>query len=213
MISRIHGKIKNIRADGLLIEVSGISYDVLIPAGIHDAVEEASREREDMELIIFHYLQTTPSRATPVLIGFLNEIEKEFFARFITVSGVGPKAAVRALALPISTIADAIDSGDTTLLKSLPGIGSQKAKEIIAKLQGKVGKYGLIQDTVRGTPTQAVPEDVAKEAEAVLAQLQYSAREARKMVEDAVKINPDLETTEEILNAVYRQRRKTAERK
>ena len=43
------------------------------------------------------------------MVGFLNEIEKEFFGKFITVSGIGPKAAVRALSLPIPTIARAID--------------------------------------------------------------------------------------------------------
>ena len=160
---------------------------------------------EDIELITYHYYQTDPSKSVPVLIGFLNEIEKEFFERFISVSGVGPKAACRALALPFSTIADGIDTADIALLKSLPGIGQQKAREIIAKLQGKVGKFGLIQD--RGVAkVPKVKEDVIKDAMSVLLQLQYKKREAEHMLESAIRRNPGIKTSEELLNEVYKQK-------
>ena len=109
------------------------------------------------------------SKAIPVMVGFLNDIEKDFFERFITVSGVGPKAACRALSLSFSVIADAIDRGDIALLKTLPGIGEQRAREIVAKLQGKVGKFGLIQD--RGLKdTAETKEDIKEEALSVLIQ-------------------------------------------
>ena len=52
-------------------------------------------------------------------------------------TGIGPRAAVKALNKSISEIAQAIDKGDQVYLKTLPGIGNQKAKEIIAKLQLK----------------------------------------------------------------------------
>jgi Holliday junction DNA helicase RuvA len=151
----------------------------------------------------YHYYQMDPSKAIPVLVGFVNEIEKEFFEQFITVSGVGPKAACRALSQPISVIADAIDRGDIALLKTLPGIGEQKAREIIAKLQGKVGKFGLIQDKSRGEQPVA-REDMKEEATGVLLQLQYKKSEARDMVDAALKRNPKASTCEEILNEVYK---------
>ena len=62
------------------------------------------------------------------------------------MSGIGPRAAVKALDKPISEITQAIDAGDIKYLTTLPGIGKQRAKEIVAKLQGKVGRFGLIQD-------------------------------------------------------------------
>ena len=82
----------------------------------------------------------------PVLIGFLNDIEKDFFSALSRFPASRAKGRARALAAPFSVIAKAIDEGDTSFLQSLPGIGTQRAKEIVAKLQGKVGKYGLIQD-------------------------------------------------------------------
>jgi Holliday junction DNA helicase RuvA len=144
-----------------------------------------------------------PSKAIPVLVGFLNEIEKEFFEQFITVSGVGPKAACRALSLPFSTIADAIDRADMSILKSLPGIGEQRAREIIAKLQGKVGKFGLIQDASAGASIK-IKDDIREEALSVLLQLRYKRGEAEEMVKKALSRNPKASTCEEILNEVYK---------
>lgn len=143
------------------------------------------------------------SKAVPVLVGFLNEIEKEFFERVITVSGIGPKAACRALNQPFSMIADAIDKGDIALLKTLPGIGEQRAREIVAKLQGKVGKFGLIQDRA-GCETVKGKEDIKEEALGVLLQLQYKRPEAKAMVDNAVQRNPEVTTCEELLNEVYK---------
>jgi Holliday junction DNA helicase RuvA len=203
MISRIKGKIKDITELSILLETGNLTYEILIPSAVMNSI--GNNNGENIELITYHYYQTDPSKSVPVLIGFLNQIEKEFFERFISVSGVGPKAACKALTLPFSTIADGIDSADITLLKSLPGIGEQKAKEIIAKLQGKVGKFGLIQD--RGvTKVRKVKEDIITDAMSVLLQLQYKKKEAEHMLEKAIGRNPDMKTSEELLNEVYRQK-------
>ncbi len=205
MISRICGKLRGKREDGLLIDVNGICYKVLIPQAIMRTIEEVKSGDDTISLVTFHYLQTDNTKSIPTLIGFLNEIEKEFFECFITVSGVGPKAALRALNLPISTIAAAIDSGNMALLQSLPGVGAQRAKEIIAKLQGKVGKFGLIQDD-KVSKTPPVKEDIQSEALEVLLQLQYRKSEAQRMIQEAIVRNPAVKTAEDILNEVYRQK-------
>ena len=204
MISKIQGKIKTKKTGKVLVEVAGgVSYEVMMPEAVLRNIKEETAEGSDIELITYHYFQTDPSKSIPVLIGFLNEIEKEFFEKFITVSGVGPKAACRALTLPISEIADAIDKADLVLLKTLPGIGEQRAKEIIAKLQGKVGKFGLIQDRVSGK-APSVEEGLREEALSVLLQLQYKKKEANDMIEKALKRNPRLNSSEDLLNEVYK---------
>ena len=152
-----------------------------------------------------------------MLIGFANQIEKDFFEKFITVSGVGPKAAVKALKPPIPDIAEAIDAGDLPFLKSLPGIGEQRAKEIIAKLQGKMGKFGLMPGSESGkngmngkrAAARQTPaaDNVQDEAVEVLLQLQYKREEASQMVRKAFSRKSDLSSVEEILNEVYRQRK------
>lgn len=203
MISQISGKIKKTKPLSVIIDVNGLSYEVMIPPAVMKSIEHAKSDDGTISLITYHYYQMDPSKAIPVLVGFVNEIEREFFEHFITVSGVGPKAACRALSQPFSVIADAIDRGDMALLKTLPGIGEQKAREIIAKLQGKVGKFGLIQDRPAGAPA-GVKEDMKDEALNVLLQLQYKKNEARDMIDAAMKRNPKAGTCEEILNEVYK---------
>ena len=207
MISQISGKIQKKKPLSVVIDVNGISYEVMIPPAVMKGLETSKAADGAIKLLTYHYYQMDQSKAIPVLVGFLNEIEREFFEQFITVSGVGPKAACRALSQPISVIAGAIDRGDIALLKTLPGIGEQKAREIVAKLQGKVGKFGLIQDKGTGE-TAPGKDDVNEEALGVLLQLQYKKNEAHDMVAAAIKRNPKATTCEEILNEVYKGSRK-----
>ena len=148
----------------------------------------------------------TPSSATPVLVGFLNELERDFFLEFIKVSGIGPRAAVKALNKSIGEIAQAIDRGDTGYLKTLPGIGMQRAKEVVAKLQGKMGKFTLMQDKVVDVPLTPALSDIKTEALLILEQLQYKKAEAEAMVVKALDRNKDIKTSEELLNEIYKQR-------
>ena len=205
MISRMRGEITGLREGVLLIENGGISYEVLVPLAVMNAMEKENGLSGKVELITYHYFQMSQSTAIPVLIGFQNDVEKEFFEKFISVSGIGPKAACKALAEPFSSIAGAIDSGDESFLKGLPGIGARKAAEIVARLKGKVGKYGLIRDDFTQGPKEN--EDISDEAIDVLLQLQYKQSEAERMVEKALKGNPDITTSEEILNEVYREKK------
>lgn len=206
MISYIAGKIKRKTEEYLFIDVNGIIYEVLIPRAVMNVLENIVSSDGDIELVTYHYLHVEPSRSRPVLIGFLNEVEKDFFEQFITVSGVGPKAAVRALSQPISVIAEAIDTANLGFLKTLPGIGERRAREIVAKLQGRVGKFCLIQDRIKAQRPEAVREDVQEEALAVLLQLQYKRSEAKEMLKKAIEADPQAMTAEEILNQVYRQK-------
>lgn len=209
MICRISGRLVDKREDSIILDVNGICYEVLIPGAVMNGLDGHVKEDGTISLVIYHYLQVEPSRGFPFLIGFLSEIEKEFFEKFITVSGIGPKAAVRALKKPISTIAQAIDMGDVSFLKSLPGIGGQRAKEIIAKLEGKIGKFGLIQDNIdAGVRVDKGKHDIEEEAMDVLLQLQYRKTEAGNMIKKALSRNPNIETAEDLLNEVYKQKTK-----
>jgi Holliday junction DNA helicase RuvA len=156
--------------------------------------------------VTYHYHQIGPSAAYPVLVGFINKVECEFFQNFIKVSGIGPRAAVKALSRPIGEITRAIDAGDVKFLQTLPGIGLQRAKEIVAKLQGKLGRFGLIKDTAVPAAVSAVIADFQDEALTVLLQLQYTKQEASVMIEKAMQRSGSITTTESLLNEIYKQK-------
>jgi Holliday junction DNA helicase RuvA len=206
MIARISGKILEKGSNYLLVSTGDITYQVFIPMTVMQRLDENIQEDSHISLITYHYHQVEPSKSTPVLIGFLNEVEKEFFEAFITVSGIGPRAALRALNKPISLIAKAIDEANVDFLKSLPGIGQQRAKEIIAKLQNKIGKFGLIKDeNVKAAPEKTL--QIEEEALSVLMQLEYKKPEAHAMIKKALEHKKDISTTEALLNEVYKQRK------
>lgn len=207
MISRIRGIVREVGELQILLDVNGISYEILVPPSILRGLPERLGPNGELELVTFHYQQLEVGRGIPMLIGFLNDVEREFFTRFISVAGIGPRAALKALAQPIAVIAQAIDDGDLPVLRSLPGIGEQRAKEIVAKLQGKVGKYALIQS--KESPGALLPAETALEDEAVaiLVQLEYKKGEAKQMVRAALERNPRVKSAEELLNEVYRQQR------
>ena len=79
MISHISGKLKKRKENSVILEINGLSYEVLVPQVVMCSLEKNCSVDSTINLITFHYHQIEPSRSTPVLIGFLNEIEKEFF--------------------------------------------------------------------------------------------------------------------------------------
>src|SRR5439155_1066044 len=81
-------------------------------------------------------------------IGFTSDLDKEFFEKLVTVKDIGPMVAARALAAPVAELAGAIARQDEKYLRSLPGIGPQKAKNIVAQLQSKVAKFALAREGV-----------------------------------------------------------------
>lgn len=207
MIARIRGKIIQRNTNCLLIETGGLCYEVYLPQAVMQRIDDNVSTDKEVNLITFHYHQVEPSRSTPILIGFLNEVEKEFFQVFITVSGIGPRAALKAINQPISEIARAIDEADINFLRSLPGIGQQKARDIIAKLQNKVGKFGLLQDSSCKEPKSADQDDIVEEAMEVLTRLEYKKAEAAQMIKRALERSPDIAGAEQLLNEVYKQRK------
>ncbi|HEO63814.1 MAG TPA: hypothetical protein ENN78_00915 [Candidatus Omnitrophica bacterium] len=198
MISRLKGIIRDIRENSIVVSADSLGYEVLIP----DSVLQSLDKDQEIDLVIYNYYQSDGNRMVPVLIGFRNYVEREFFENLIKISGIGAKVAIKALKYPVSQLASAIDKGDEKFLSSLPGIGSQKARLIIAKLQGKVGKYALVQD---GAKKNIRPDSgIREEALDVLLQLQYKKSEAEEMINRALLKNSGPKNVEELLNEIYK---------
>jgi Holliday junction DNA helicase RuvA len=205
MFSRIEGVLKELGPESALVDVGGLSYDILLPGCVREKVASV-RPGEPLRLEIFSYLQIDGNRGTSTYVGFTNGIERDFFEALLTVASVGPKTAVRAFSRPMAEIARFIDAADTASLRRLPGIGEQKAKDIVAKLQGKVSRFGLIQGE-KEKKAEPAPDFVA-EAIDVLLQLQYRRVEAERMANEALSANGKVSTAEELLTEIYRRQQK-----
>jgi Holliday junction DNA helicase RuvA len=204
LISRLSGQLLERKPNALILGVNGIGYEVLVPSGVLQSLP--AEQGAQLELVIYEYLQIDHSRGTPILIGFRNELERDFFEQFITVASIGPRMAVRALAAPVSHIAQAIEDGDLRVLQGLPGIGARKAKEIVAKLQGKAGRFCLIRDEAGAPSREERAENIEREAIDLLTQVGHSRAEAKDMVDRALSGGERPQTVEELLNLSYKKR-------
>lgn len=202
MFSRITGKVIDQNNGSVVLDVGGLSYDIILPPCVAEKL--ASHGNGELTLEIYSVMNLEGNTGHFTFYGFSNPVEREFFEKLLSVASIGPRSAARAFSQPMARIAGAIDRGDHAFLRTLPGIGQQKARDIVAKLQGKVTKFLLIQEA-EPVPASQMP-DFAGEALAVLLQLEYKRAEAEEMIRATLESAPHIDDAEALLAAIYRQR-------
>jgi holliday junction DNA helicase RuvA len=200
MIGYIEGKLLQKEKERILVLTSQVGYEILLPAIVMASLKEKAIGDE---VALYIYFQQTERQPKPVLIGFNNELEKEFFQLFLSVAAIGPLKAATAMTRPVSEIARFIESRDVAALKGLSGIGSRTAQKIIATLEGKLDKFMLDE-----RPAQNIPESSADFAQQVLVvmteQLGHRPADARQMIAAALQRNATITTAEALFEEVYR---------
>jgi holliday junction DNA helicase RuvA len=208
MFSRITGTIVERDEARVVLDVGGLGYEIVLAPCVSEKLPRAAGERVTLEIHPSFSLDGNAGRFT--FFGFTNAVERDFFEALISVASIGPRTAARAFSQPMGRIAKAIDAGDYAFLVKLPGIGQQKARDIVAKLQGKVTRFLLIQDA-EPRPGEPIP-DFAEEALAVLLQLEYKRVEAETMIAQTLDASPQIRDAESLLAEVYRvKNRRTGE--
>ena len=156
-----------------------------------------------MEVPVYLHLQLERNRIVPLMVGFPDRRDREFFEKFISVSGVGVRAAVKALQQPPERIASAIAAEDYQYLTTLPGIGKKRARQIVAGLHGQMQKmYGDFTSS-------PVTEGAGAEARAVLGQLGVSAAEAQRLIDEArSELDDDADTSSIVKKAMQLRSRR-----
>ncbi|MGQ9462185.1 MAG: Holliday junction branch migration protein RuvA [Candidatus Fervidibacter sp.] len=203
MIGRLKGRLVERQNQKLVVDVNGVGYEVFVP-GVVAKWAESLKVGDEVELVTLYLLQMEPGRATPILLGFRNELEREFFERLLSVPKLGVRGALQLFSAPMPTLARAIEDGNVKTLMQLPGIGRQRARELIASLQGKVAKFALLAEEEAPAPTVT---NVANEALEILQSLGYTRSEAQKMIDAALERLPKLSSVEELIRTVYQVQR------
>ena len=202
MITKITGELVALADDVLTLRLGSLEYEVLIPEFTRRQLQgEVSRE---ISLHTIEYLEGNPmqGRMTPRLIGFLTDVEREFFELFCSVDGVGARKALRAMVRPVKEVATAIEEQDAKFLSSLPGIGPAMADRIIAKLRRKVPKFALMVAREAEHEAEVQPDVIAETFE-VLRSLGHSESDARRLMDAALSARKKYKDVESLLQAVY----------
>jgi len=213
MITKVHGHLSGLRGDSAIVEVNGLFYEVMLPSGLTQRLARHADldARPEVTFHTLYYIESAGGvgNLRPRLIGFTEEMDREFFELLTTVGNLGTKTALRALTIPISQMAAAIENGDARTLARLPRIGKRMADKIIAELKGKVWKFALLPS---GEPLAAPPrrrpeeEPFLLEAKEILLQVGYRASDATAAIDKVLKAKPDIKTSQEVVQEVFRLR-------
>ncbi len=202
MIKRITGTLGHVEPGAIELSVGPVVHEVLVPELVRRDLQTKSGQQVTLHTIEF--LEGTPGRGNlvPRVVGFLSEVEREFFDLFCEVDGVGVRKALRAMVRPVGEIARAIEEQDAAALSTLPGIGAATAERMIAKLRRRMPKFALL--VAREAPGEAAAGDVLSETFEVLRSLGHSDADARRLCDTLRGEKKKPRDVQDALEAIYR---------
>jgi len=185
------------------VDVGGIGYEVNVSPPFAQELQEKGLGAS-VKIFTYHTERGgAAGSGTPMLVGFRSELDREFFEELLSVHQLGPVGACKAMAVPVSSIAKAISLGDETSLKKLPGVGKQRARDMISKLQEKMEPYLTGEEVGAGRPAG---DDLTAEALAILTQLGLSQSEAMQRISAVREDQPEIDEADELVRAVFRRK-------
>lgn len=194
MYAFIRGYLAEKDQNSAVIDAGGVGYLLSISYSTYAALPELG---EEVKL----YSHLSVREDAMELFGFADREELSVFKMLITVSGVGPKAALAILSeLSPGRFALAVSAGDVKALTKAAGVGPKLAQRIVLELKDKIAKSGAEIPTGGADFLEAPAGSNAEEAAKALVVLGYSANEARAAV---AKCQGD--TVEELIRLALKQ--------
>lgn len=198
MIGYLEGVLREKSPTKVLIDVSGVGYELAIPVSTYYALPEEGKA-------IALRVHTHVREDALLLFGFLTPLERELFELLLRTSGVGPKLAQAILSggSP-ETLLAAIRSGDEKILRAIPGVGAKTAQRIIVDLRDRAGALleRIVGENSASAPTVSGAEpSLEEQALSALLNLGYSRVVAERVIRETAK---ELPPTEGGLEALLR---------
>ncbi len=151
MIARLFGRIADKQPNRLIVDVSGVGYDVLVPLSTFYVAADVGGE---MALRVHTHVREDQL----ALYGFATDLELTMFERLISVSGIGPKLALAVLSgIEPRELAGAIQRNDLARLTAIPGVGKKTAERICVELRDRIPKT---VEAAAASPADALRDDL-----------------------------------------------------
>jgi len=183
MIALLTGKLRRKAIDHLIIDVSGVGYQVQTPLSTYYKLPEIGEE-------VTLHIHTHVREDALSLYGFLGEQEKGLFLLLMGVSGIGPRLALGMLSsLSVADIAAAIQTSDDSKLCTIPGIGKKTAARLVLELKDKTK---LLPIADMSSDRRATATDHRDDALWALVNLGYKKQQAEEALKKVIHIQPSL---------------------
>jgi len=202
MIAHLSGILLSKQATSVILDVSGVGYEVTIPLSTFYELEDAG---STVQLRIYTHVREDALQ----LYGFKTARERELFLRLISVSGIGPKLGITLLSgMSADEMISSIRTNNLAKLTLIPGVGRKTAERLVMELRDKVASLSAEVEEELGTKTDAaaVPSEDSMRADALsaLLNLGYQRNAAEKAVTAAMSETPDV-SVESILRSSLRK--------
>lgn len=189
MIGRLTGIVVDQDRDGIIvIDVSGVGYEVIAPVGTVGRAESIAGEGRPVTL----YIHTHVREDTLSLFGFATQDDRLAFRTLIGVSNVGPRTAVGILShLSAAELASAIRSKNAQALVAAPGVGKRTAERLLLELRDKLDFLATQAAPDATVRPAARPGAVVAQVVEALARMGFKPAEAERAV---ATLGPDAES-------------------
>jgi holliday junction DNA helicase RuvA len=179
VIAHLRGKIFEKHPNRIVLDVSGVGYDVFVPLSTFYGLGDPGA---DIALRIHTHVREDAL----TLYGFATLLEQELFERLIGVSGIGPKVALAVLSgIEPQELIRAIERADLARLTAIPGVGKKTSERIVLELKDRLPRAQIASAAAGGTaPDVPVVRDDVLSA---LVNLGYHRPLAEKAVDAALK--------------------------
>ena len=192
MIAYIRGILIEKSFDRVVVEASGVGYELFIPVSTFDKLP---REGDEVKLLAWHCVREDDE----MLFGFASAAEREMFLKLTQVSGVGPKIAIAILSgSSIGELSIAIASGNAKSISAIKGVGKKTAEKICVELKDKVNAIEALAATSRSSKDDA-RAPVLRDAILALSALGFNEETANRMVTKVVQGNPAVSDVETLI--------------
>ena len=179
MFYYISGKLTALEPTFAVVDAGGVGYKMTITQSTYSAMPPHLTVSEPPIVRLYSYMAVREDGIE--LFGFISQEELSAFKMLITVSGVGPKAAVSILSLlSPAKLAIAVCTDDKKTIAKASGIGPKTAARIILELKDKLKNQVDDEDITDVSTDTAVAAGTSKlsDAQDALAVLGYSRNEA-----------------------------------
>ena len=197
MIGYIKGTVEYMDAESIILEANNVGFRILVPQSY-----QGVRIHLGDELQIFTFMSVREDDIT--LFGFLTMEELEIYKLLLTVSGIGPKAALGVLSyLEPDALRLAVLTDDDKTIAKAPGIGKKTAQKIILELKDKFDLEDVINQESETVFAESADTEAISDAVQALVSLGYSNSDSLKAVRKAAASGEDHDS-ESLLKAALK---------
>jgi Holliday junction DNA helicase RuvA len=179
MIAFLRGRVLDKHPSRIIIDVSGVGYEVHVPLSTYYEIGEPGA---DVSLRVHTHVREDAL----LLYGFLTTLEQLLFERLIGISGIGPKLAVAVLSgIGSRELVSAVQHADIARLVRIPGVGRKTAERIVLELKDRLGDVSVQAGMAEGpqSPGDRLRDDLVS----ALENLGYHRPLAEKAVDATLK--------------------------